>query len=346
MHAGDLISEDNYDNQWGEWHGAPGWVNGTIPIIATPGNHEYYRANQGPWEQRFWSDKSGKQLAVDVTRHEVQRGEKTLDIFTVTAPDGKAVSLLLDDDEIIDIDGDVTQWLGYSKAELIGTEADKQPLFDQRRDRGTKMVSGHWRPQFTFPEQNVPAGLEETVYYTDYQGVRIISLDSNKQRDAQVSWLESVLENNPNKWTIITFHHPVFSPAKDRDNAELRALWKPVFDKYQVDLVLNGHDHTYARTGETGKQTDTQNVPSGYQQAYDAGIGTVYVVSVSGPKMYNITRDEFAVRSAENTQLYQVIHIDGDALEYRAYKATGALFDAFTLKKQGDKPNQLIEDIH
>ena len=30
------------DAQWGEWHQAPDWVNGTIPVIATPGNHEYF----------------------------------------------------------------------------------------------------------------------------------------------------------------------------------------------------------------------------------------------------------------------------------------------------------------
>ncbi|MBU2098095.1 MAG: fibronectin type III domain-containing protein [Gammaproteobacteria bacterium] len=54
LHAGDLINEDAFDSEWGEWHGAPGWVNGTIPVIATPGNHEYYRANQGPEHERLW----------------------------------------------------------------------------------------------------------------------------------------------------------------------------------------------------------------------------------------------------------------------------------------------------
>src|SRR5690606_28722321 len=110
----------------------------------------------------------------------------------------------------------------------------------------------------------VPEGLEETTYYVDYQGVRVISLDSNKERQAQIPWLRKVLGDNPNRWTIITFHHPVFSPARDRDNRELRELWKPVFDEFKVDLVLTGHDHTYARTGETAIQF--QNVPDGYQQ--------------------------------------------------------------------------------
>ena len=74
-----------------------------------------------------------------------------------------------------------------------------------------------------------------------------------------------------------------FSPGSDRDNPEIRRLWKPLIDEFKVDLVLNGHDHTYARTGQV-EVTDLVNVPTGYQQAYDPEIGTVYVVSVSGPK--------------------------------------------------------------
>jgi hypothetical protein len=85
------------------------------------------------------------------------------------------------------------------------------------------------------------------------------------------------------------------------------------------------------------------NFPTGYQQAYDPDIGTVYVVSVSGPKMYDITKDDFAVRVAEDTQLYQIISIENDILQYRAYTATGQLYDAFTLQKQDGQPNALNE---
>lgn len=191
----------------------------------------------------------------------------------------------------------------------------------------------------------MPVGLEETTYYIDYQGVRFISLDSNKEREAQVPWLRSVLTDNPNRWTILTFHHPVFSPASDRDNRALRELWKPVFDEFKVDLVLNGHDHTYARTGDIGDKVGTQNVPTGYQQAYDPDIGTVYVVSVSGPKMYDITKGEFAKRVAEDTQLYQIISIDDSVLSFKAFTATGELYDAFTLEKKVGEPNRLREAL-
>ncbi|MDZ7695333.1 MAG: hypothetical protein U5K69_30170 [Balneolaceae bacterium] len=55
-------------------------------------------------------------------------------------------------------------------------------------------LSIQWRPQFEFP-LNGPDGLEETTYYIDYQGVRIIGLNSNEQIDKQAKWLENVLKD-------------------------------------------------------------------------------------------------------------------------------------------------------
>lgn len=210
--------------------------------------------------------------------------------------------------------------------------------------RNITHLSVQWPYQFTLP-QNGPELLKGTVYFFDYQGVRIISLNSNLLRKEQVSWLDSVLLNNPNKWTVITFHHPIFSGANDRDNKDLRDLWKPVFDKYNVDLVLTGHDHTYTR----GQSPKFQNSLTGVNIKNGS---TVYVVSVSGGKMYNLSEslwnsysDAQLNRIAENTQLFQVINIEGDRLKYEAYTATGQLYDAFDLLKRNKKPNLFIEKV-
>ncbi len=69
----------------------------------------------------------------------------------------------------------------------------------------------------------------------------------------------------------------------------------------------------------------------------------MYVVSVSGPKMYELTEREWFDRGAENSQLYQVIHVDGNKLEYQAYLATGELYDAFDLIKQDGRSNRLVD---
>lgn len=199
-----------------------------------------------------------------------------------------------------------------------------------------------WNPQFTLPE-NGPEGLKETVYYTDYQGVRIIALNTNKSIDKQLPWLENILKNNPNKWTVVTYHHPLYSASADRDNAELRNKLKPIFDKYKVDLSLQGHDHSYARGRVTPLE---ENIVDGMNRR-DV-TGTVYVVSVSGGKMYNLSDgwDDLGAkrdRGAENTQLFQLITVDGDKLSYQSYTATGELYDAFDLIKNKKGANTFIE---
>jgi 3',5'-cyclic AMP phosphodiesterase CpdA len=348
LHAGDLINRANRDAEWGEWFGAPAWVNATIPVIAVPGNHEYFADGTGPENERKWTTKDGRTLDVSVsTQAEKDAAGKTMrQRLTGRTADGKSGVLTLGADGLITaVDAGFTALTGYVTSDLAGQQPDKRPLRDRLANPGTRTVSRHWRPQFAFPVQNPPAGLEETCYYLDYQGTRIISLDSNRSQQEQIPWLRRVLTDNPNRWTIVTQHHPIFSPANNRDNPELRAAWKPVFDEFKVDLVLTGHDHTYARSGDVAGRGGSKNMPTGYNQAYDPAIGTVYVVSVSGPKMYNVTTDGFAVRTAEDTQLYQIIKVGLDELHYEARTATGRLYDAFTLKKRAGQANALIESL-
>ncbi len=203
----------------------------------------------------------------------------------------------------------------------------------------SRSLSVHWRPQFALP-MNGPEGLKETVYYIDIQGVRFVGLNSNTEREIQAEWLEEVLADNPNRWTIVTHHHPIYSSSERRDNEELRALWKPIYDKNRVDMVLQGHDHTYARGRDI-------NVAEGVT-AIDESAGTVYVNSVSGAKMYRIKEDRWEgfgadmQRAAENTQLYQIITVSTDTLYYRAFTVTGQLYDAFDLVRKDEGPNEMI----
>ncbi len=202
-----------------------------------------------------------------------------------------------------------------------------------------RVLAMHWRPQFTLPEvPSLPELLQETVYTVDYQGVRFIILNTNRMQEEQIPYLEKKLKEAGPLWRVVAFHHPVFSPGRDRDNAELRAAWKPLFDKYSVDLVLQGHDHTYARGHVTVDRSENFN--------------TLYVTSVSGPKMYDILGNKFEVyegdgyrhdRQAENTQFFQVISVDGSQLTYEAYTATGELYDKATITKDFVSGTKQIE---
>ena len=67
-------------------------------------------------------------------------------------------------------------------------------------------------------------------------------------RTRRSKWLRRVLDTNPHRWTVVVQHQPVYSVTKDRDSAAMRAALGAVYDRYHVDLVLQGHDHAYART--------------------------------------------------------------------------------------------------
>ncbi|GAB3731657.1 purple acid phosphatase family protein [Nocardiopsis nanhaiensis] len=207
-------------------------------------------------------------------------------------------------------------------------------------------LSGHWPLQFPSAGNGPEEGtdLNETVYSTDYQGVRYISLSSN-YRDADIDdidawlelqqdWLAQTLEDNPHEWTVVTFHHPLFSNSPGRDNEPLRDAWLDTLEDYDVDLVLQGHDHSYSRGNLVENRTENP----------DAHTGPVYVVSVAGPKMYEATDENWTDNGAEarvqvtDTQTYQTVSVDGSTLEYEATTAAGETVDAFTITKDdGEK---------
>ncbi|GAA3740874.1 purple acid phosphatase family protein [Salinactinospora qingdaonensis] len=204
-------------------------------------------------------------------------------------------------------------------------------------------VSDYWPLQFpgagNGPDDD---DLENTVYYTDYQGVRFISLNANYVNapwldivdwlEDQEYWLRTVLENNPNDWTVVTFHQPMFSNEPDRSNGPLRWMWLDVLEEYNVDLVLQGHDHSYGRGNLTANRTDDPAVQT----------GPVYVVAVTGPKMYDVDDSNWVNNGAEarvqlaDTQTYQVVSVDGNQMDYVAKTIDGSIVDSFTITKDAE----------
>lgn len=94
-------------------------------------------------------------------------------------------------------------------------------------------------------------------------------------------------------------------------------------------MVLTGHDHSYAR----GVASDnTSEKPS-----------IVYVVSVSGPKLYEAGDKDWMQFKGGNLQLFQEITIEGNELHFKAITAEGELFDQFSLKKSKNGKSKFIE---
>jgi len=266
-----------------------------------------------------------------------------------TAPDA---SFVIHAGDLINDAHKDQEWAEWYKAGgFIHSQWTAIPVVGNHEFRPTvrgeeRRLSIQWRPQFTLPvEEELASDLHETVYTVDYQDVRIIVLNSNTRLEEQTDYIIRQLENCDAKWKIITCHHSIFSPAKGRDFKFARETWKPLLDQYGVDLVLNGHDHTYTRGHVPLRSSD---------YAKKGRLGTVYVTSVSGPKQYELDWEQMKTymaqgysldRSAEQTQFYQVITVEENTLTYVAYTALGEEYDRAVIKKNfrsGKK--KLIED--
>ncbi len=246
-------------------------------------------------------------------------------------------SFLLHAGDLINVYNSDNEWNEWFEAGSFIHSMVPSVMVPGNHEYGKGNLSPQWKAQFNLP-LNGPEGLEETCYYIDYKDLRVISINSQvgiKDKNAlkvQAEWLENVLTENTQKWTAITLHHPLFSTKPNRDHTQLRELFKPLIDQYKVDIVLQGHDHAYGRG---------HNVPGG---ANANDNNTMYVVSVSGPKMYDISDDPWMTKKAKGIQLFQILTIDGEVLKYEAYTARGDLFDAFDLVK-GKDGNQIIDKI-
>ena len=117
---------------------------------------------------------------------------------------------------------------------------------------------------FTFP-QNGPDTLKNQTYSFNYGNIHYVALDSQSAEEAiaadkpntsvdklQSEWLINDLEANKSAgntdWTIVYMHKPLYCNRGIKSNDTLKTVYQPIFDKYHVDVVLNGHDHSYSRT--------------------------------------------------------------------------------------------------
>jgi len=178
---------------------------------------------------------------------------------------------------------------------------------------------------FALPH-NGPIGLQpERAYAFEYSNANFIILDSNLDPAKQTAWLEKQLANTKAVWKFVSYHHPAYSSSGNRNNLELRNVWTPIFDKYHVDLALQGHDHAYLRTYPMRAQ----------QRVKDPKDGTIYIISVSGTKHYDQPKHDYTEVGFTKLSTYQVldIHINGNKLVYRAHDIDGKVRDEFVIEK-------------
>lgn len=143
---------------------------------------------------------------------------------------------------------------------------------------------------------NGPAACPSAYSFT-YGNVAVLSLDANDvsyeirantgySGGAQNRWVETTLaahRANPNvDFIVCFFHHCAYSTTKQHaSDGGVRAAWTALFDRHQVDLVLQGHNHVFERTDPIRAGAPT-TVASDNATVYPETDGTVYYTVGSG----------------------------------------------------------------
>jgi hypothetical protein len=150
-------------------------------------------------------------------------------------------------------------------------------------------------------------------YWYKWKGVLFIDLNSNAYSatngsdPAHVAFVTKTIQEQKDadtKHVVLVYHHAIYSPAdhaNDTDNQQRRGDFTKAFSDLGVDLVLQGHDHSYSRSyalkgtalGSAPVKADANEQP-GQQTVVEKEGGVVYVTanSASGSKYYDLTEPD------------------------------------------------------
>jgi hypothetical protein len=164
---------------------------------------------------------------------------------------------------------------------LAAAEKDPNPLVFKSQKEGT--AEAYLENAF-LPER--PG--RERYYSFDWGAVHVAMLDSNRSRtpgepgDPQYQWLETDLKASKAPWKVVAFHHPMTSIGKPaylfsvEGVTDWRKDWHPLFERYGVDVVFAGHDHTYQRSMPIVVDPETGAI------ARDDARGVTHVITGGG----------------------------------------------------------------
>ena len=146
--------------------------------------------------------------------------------------------------------------------------------------------------------------LDNRYYSFTYGNTRFVVLDSNltfNEGSEQIEWLENTLKENNSLWTIVVFHiGPYVSSLPDYSQKKFRNTVVPMMEKYDVDLVINGHNHFYDRTSKINGITYV-TLPcvsarlSNVSVDENSGFYAKTIVGKTGYGLFTVSNDEIKV---------------------------------------------------
>jgi 3',5'-cyclic AMP phosphodiesterase CpdA len=153
-------------------------------------------------------------------------------------------------------------------------------------------------------------------YYTFRRNqVQFFALDTNSNADwkNQLIWLEKELSRSNAPWKIVFGHHPIYASGIYGSNPDFIRTFTPLFQKYNVQLYINGHEHHYERTRSIN--------------------GTTYLICGGGAGTRPVGKNEWTEYSAEKLS-FATYEVYPEQIEIKAIGTDNRVFDrgVITLK--------------
>ncbi|MYS20934.1 Calcineurin-like phosphoesterase [Streptomyces sp. DvalAA-14] len=153
---------------------------------------------------------------------------------------------------------------------------------------------GGQEARWTLPATGHAPESQPGAYSFVYGNTAVIALDANDVSyeipanygitgGKQTAWLDRTLAGYRKQrgidFLVVFFHHCAYSTTTSHaSDGGVQAEWVPIFEKHQVDLVINGHNHVYERTDAIRKGAVSHAVPIG-ETTRPATDGTVYITA-------------------------------------------------------------------
>jgi hypothetical protein len=204
-------------------------------------------------------------------------------------------------------------------------------------------------------------GLSKQYYSFDINNVHVLTLSTEekfKPNSDQYQFVVNDLQNaanNPDiKWIVANMHVPFYSSPNEckaagcEGDADYREAFHPLFDKYGVDLVLEGHVHNYQRSLPLKfNQQDSANpiVTSTLKTDYNNPGGAIFAIVGTGGESQHALSGKAPFMAFQQDSKFGILnmHFSADKIDAKFVSNDGTILDHFSIIKAAKK--KVIERI-
>ena len=242
------------------------------------------------------------------------------------------ISFILDTGDLIDTGGNQNIWekfftlsTAYKQLPFVSCPGNHEYYVSSTLQKDNRYFAAHHASPLNGSDK-----LKGVDCYFHFNDVLFIMMDNNRHNAyyEQYAWLENLLATEDYKYSVVCFHSPI-----EGDNGDPKLV--KLFEKYSVDLVLDGHYHVH---------NYRQYLYQGVNQSEEALKGVTYLTGAcSGDKGFHGKTHEEALEFVKG----YIITIDDDGIHFQMINGKGETLQTFNMstRKKGEKKETTKDEI-